>query len=222
MDIKRIILTLFFTMFAVNCSIEQPDKDKLAPKKAPVDEETKEIASKDNSDRTYSQLIEREADLPECDSAHERQLVYVVETSQFKSCSKAEWKVVDIKGKNGSNGKDGKDGTNGKDGQSGTDGVTGKDGQVVNGNMWYDPIAKKYWLIPSIASATANPTICTSGWRFPTSAEVALAAERGLRTAADAVNAPARAYISTPTPNYYVSQHVRSSGTTDGNYCIQE
>jgi hypothetical protein len=226
MKTQRILVTML-ALLIVHCGKIDPNTtEKLLPDETKkTDKETKDTkdnAKEQSPEYPTSQLVQGERDLPACDEARERQLIYVIETAQFKTCSSDHWKVVDLKGQAGKDGKDGTSGSNGKDGVAGTNGKDGKDGQVVNGNMWYDVVTKKYWLIPSTASATANPEICANGWRFPLESEVPPARERGLKTAADAVGAPSRLYAQTPTPNYYVTRTVRSNASDSGNYCIQE
>ncbi len=226
---SKIVLILSASFFTVNCgssdgSKSNPDdKDGTSAASAqqlPVD------TAKDSSVYSYSQLVDSIADLPKCDDAHERQLIYVVETSEFKACSKAQWNTVNLKGKDGTDGKIGTDGKNGAIGASGKDGkngVDGQDGQTVNGNMWFDPVTKKYWLLPSAPTQSPIPNYCTNGWRMPTANEVSIAAMRGLKTAADAINAPKFSHFTSSAGGLNDGQ-VRDAGSVAyyGMYCIQE
>jgi hypothetical protein len=72
-----------------------------------------------------SLYIDKKDDMPSCNEANQRQLIYIKELEQFQFCdSDKAWKMVSIAA--GKDGKDGKDGSNGKDG------VNGKDGAIKN------------------------------------------------------------------------------------------
>lgn len=89
-------------------------------------------AEKDKLRAGGALYLDAVADLPTCNAAALRQLVYVAETSKFYYCSaKPDWVAVDLKGKDGAAGAVGAAGTSGvagKDGVAGADGSAGKDG----------------------------------------------------------------------------------------------
>jgi hypothetical protein len=194
---------------------------------------------------TYSMMIDSEADLPSCDDSRKRQLVYIKETSQFKACSNSKWEVVSIKGEKGDKGDTGvagPQGSTGAQGVAGTNGTNGTNGTVVNSNMWYDTIDKKYWLIPSVEKtatiANATASCGTSDYRLPTYSELLNAVGRGLRTAADAISAPKEGFIEkngsegvlitwvdVGSGRNFSEQYVRTGNVMDGSagfYCIQK
>lgn len=214
-NLTSALLMLFVTVFTANCGADNSSKDPNKGDKdgsATIVPQVKVDSAKDSSNYTYSQLVDTLADLPVCDDTHERQLVYVVETSEFEACSKTVWTIVDIKGK---------DGANGKDGSNGKDGAAGKDGQVVNANMWFDPVMKKYWLLPTTGSVYKQD-ICIKGWKTPAYIDLLPAITRGLAYAATLINAPKDSYVKDPGLDQINHFSVRSDGADMGNYCIQE
>lgn len=191
--------------------------------------------------------IATELELPECTDKNSKQLVYVEDSRVFKHCSKGEWKVAEILMKDGKNGKDGaagKDGSNGKDGAAGKDGTNGK---VVNGNMWYDPVTKKYWIVPSSATCVVSScgvtslSLCSGDYRLPYQDELSAALARGLKSSADSLSAPKEAWVlqysasdsgtfQTLGSGQIVGErnardntvNAERSDSTAGQYCIQK
>lgn len=95
---------------------------------------TLELQTKSVETREYALKVDNKRDVPYCGDDNDKQLVWVVETTEMLSCEKRIWVAIDLKGKDGldgKNGSDGKDGLDGKDGQNGIDGVNGING--VNG-----------------------------------------------------------------------------------------
>lgn len=215
-------------------SIETKSENKSQAKTSAVDV----------SDALY---IATDSDLPECTDKNTKQLVYVEDSRVFKHCSKGEWKIAEIVVKDGKDGLAGKDGSNGKDGTNGVNGTNGKDGTTVNGNMWYDPVTKKYWLIPSVATCFfsscgfTEPTYCQGDYRLPYQDELQLAVGRGLKSAADALGAPKEGWVTQRDASdsgafqtvgngvvigeRYVRDNAVTAQTGDniaGQYCIQK
>lgn len=63
------------------------------------------------------------AELPACDATRDRQLVYVMETKQFQTCSAGAWTVIDITGPQGPKGDTGATGAQGPQGPAGSTGT---------------------------------------------------------------------------------------------------
>jgi hypothetical protein len=78
----------------------------------------------------YALTVDTPADRPPCTQAEERQLIYVIETSQFEVCAPGGWEVIDIAGKDGKQGQVGSRGGSGPKGDAGQDGVAGPAGAI--------------------------------------------------------------------------------------------
>jgi hypothetical protein len=113
-------------------------------------------------------MVKDEAALPACDTSKEGQLVYVASAENFRTCTRASWAVVSIKGK------DGATGVAGKDGAAGSSVAT----TVLDETMWLDPITKKTWLFGGgVVRAQAN---CPAGYNAPTFAQASEAQANGM------------------------------------------
>ena len=128
-------------------SAKEPFQGAAAPAPVVAQEETKPT----------SYLVETEAELPKCETKSKGWLVFVNESSVFKACSGTEWKIVDLKGKDGAAGKDGvagKDGTNGAQGTQGVAGAKGDAGTNGTDNKITSKLTCKNisWLIPNRAT----------------------------------------------------------------------
>jgi hypothetical protein len=53
---------------------------------------------------SYTMVVATEAELPACAAANAKQLVYVTESTTFKSCEQGAWTAISIKGKDGAAG----------------------------------------------------------------------------------------------------------------------
>lgn len=84
------------------------------------------------------------------------------------------------KGDKGDTGDVGEAGTDGKDGVNGKD---GKDGMIVSGNMWFDPITEKTWLIGG--RVYDSQRVCGNGYIVPSKQELKIAYMHGLFTVAN-------------------------------------
>ncbi len=63
---------------------EQPIDSQPAPDEHPI------------ASVPYSMALATAADLPACDAAHDKQLVYVLDTKQFQTCQAGAWAAVEI------------------------------------------------------------------------------------------------------------------------------
>lgn len=123
------------------------------------------------------------SDLSECNDQTKNWLVYVKDEEAFYTCDQGEWAQVEIKGRDGSNGKDGENGTNGKDGKS----------TVVSDafeNYWVNPANQDLWLfVGQVVEARAygNAGGCPEGFSLPDTAELNEALQGGLLLAAQNV-----------------------------------
>lgn len=162
---------------------------------------------------------------PQCLPANVQQLIYVISVMKFYTCSGTDWVEVDIKGQAGSKGESGKDGV--------TTTIIKQEvtEKLVNGNMWYDPIAKKYWLIPAnenTSSAASALAVCgDTSWRLPTYDELQAAIARGLKYAADSIGGPREAWIKGSGDinfHYYVIVRANAniSDNLAGYYCVEK
>lgn len=166
------------------------DAVKQAPQETSLTEQADEPAAPASPNASI--LAVRE--LPACDALSNGQMVYVVPTGEFKICdaTTGDWLIVSIKGEQGDDGLDGKNGKDGVNGVNGVDGaqgpqgvqgVQGEDGQTASNNMWYDPVADKWWLKGNGAVTNwvdATTSICTGAWQVPSIAEYHDAMIRGL------------------------------------------
>lgn len=89
---------------------------------------TPEVQNKIMEPREYALKIDNKRDLFDCTDENDKQLVYVVDTSEMLTCDEHKWAAIDLKGKDGSQGRDGKDGAQGQTGASGIDGQNGTNG----------------------------------------------------------------------------------------------
>ena len=76
-----------------------------------------------------SYAVTSAAELPPCDTSHEKQLFYIMETQEFRTCQGGSWVAINIQGPKGEDGKDGETGPAGKDGQDGAVGPAGPAGE---------------------------------------------------------------------------------------------
>lgn len=90
---------------------------------APAEDTGGKIAEKDDS---YTKLIAKGEDVPECGEDNASQLIYVVEDEEFQVCRKGAWKAVDLK-----KGEPGKPGAAGEPGKDGEDGESAPAPQIV-------------------------------------------------------------------------------------------
>lgn len=159
----------------------------------------------------FSYYVDDISDLKACNGELQGALAYVKSTNQFVACDKPDWKIVDVRGKDGSN---------------------GKDAPVVGSNQWYDAINSKYWTMTNIMTNTTgrsdSNSPCTGNYRMPTSADVVAALMHGLGTASGAITSPP-AYImptlSSVSANGYVVRVTDAAivvASSAAQFCIQK
>lgn len=205
---KRIFLTvLMSSSIGTGCGRDESNSSNAATAEKPT---------------LQSIAIASMGDLPECSEANNTQLAYIKDEKAFYVCEGNDWNIIDdapvevltVKGKNGSN---------------------GSDGATVTTNNWYDAVTGKLWLIGANVHYSVISTSCVSPWRLPTKQEALAAAQRGLGVAATTISGPTTMWTSTPynvgTSQTYITaistspaeaEHLLSSGTFRGLFCIEE
>lgn len=82
----------------------------------------------------YALKVDNRRDVPACGADNHKQLVWVVETAEMLTCESSIWVAIDLRGKDGLQGKQGEQGIAGRDGidgaagQDGSNGIDGQDG----------------------------------------------------------------------------------------------
>lgn len=127
--------------------------------------------------------LEDTKDLPACTFENDSQLAYIKKTEQFFSCDEETWVEIPMKAKEGPSG------TAGAQGPAGPPGPKGDDGAPATANQWFDPMAKKTWLVGAAVTQAAimvGPEVCSGDYRMATSAELQTAVTHGLSIASGA------------------------------------
>jgi len=78
----------------------------------------------------YSVALSDESQLPSCDSAHDKELVYITSTQKFETCQSGNWTVINVAGSAGAAGPAGAAGAAGPAGATGAAGPAGATGQA--------------------------------------------------------------------------------------------
>lgn len=194
---------IFVLLFVVSCG-QQPGSSDDSGKPAVKFEEKEPVPAEDVEQviqyrRDLGKLtlmVPTSKDMPECTMSNDQQLVYVTADEAFYNCDNAAWIEVDVKGEAGAAG------ANGEKGDKGDTGENGKDGENVSGNIWYDTVTKRTWIIGTIMSY--NNYIyyggCSAGWRLPTRTEAIAATLHGLGTASNMVDGPNTIWTSDVGP----------------------
>ena len=116
---------------------------------------------------TTALLVQGLDELPACEVATRRLLVYVAEDGLFRHCSEAGWQAINLEGKDGADGADGRDG-------------------VAVDNTWRDPVTGRLWLIGAYVNRAG--AVCPEDWTPPTYLEVKAAYINGLGVALGVLN----------------------------------
>ncbi len=154
---------LVLSLSLAACGANEKEKgaiDTESEDKAEGAEDDDTVEADGHSLPQFAQLISTIADLPECDETNSGILIYVKDDANFQACENGEWGVIDIKGK---------------------DGEDGKDGEPTPSNVWIDPITKRKWLIGGVGDY--DPYVCgmtSEGWRLPEVFEIKAAKDHGI------------------------------------------
>lgn len=165
-------------------------------------------------DTTYALAIDDIKNMPPCERANNKQLVYVKNLDKFYSCE-TDWVEIPVKGAAGSAG---------TVGAVGPKGDKGDPGEPVSANEWYDPIDGHKWLIGSPLSESllvAYPP-CAEDWRLPTLSEGRMAVLHGLALASQALSGPTKFWTSDTSQNsctvYTFGCHAAVGSTGSDSY----
>lgn len=158
-----------------------------------------------------SYYVDKAESLMPCTDDNRGVLAYVRSLDQFQACLESGWSVVNVKGKDGSNGKDGTNGTN------------GKDGTPTSSNQWFDPVSKKAWVFSGLLMDTASfvDNTCTGDYRLPTAAEIMSALGHGMKAASQLVVSPmpTQIFANTGVP-YLLSNGLQGVAGLTAQFCI--
>lgn len=83
------------------------------------------------------QIVKAESALPVCDSSRTGALVYVKDSSVFKTCEGGKWATVDLTGDKGAQGTPGATGASGDQGPQGNQGVPGTPMKITKSEECY-------------------------------------------------------------------------------------
>lgn len=163
--------------------------------------------------------------MPKCTADNLNQLIYILSEKKFYVCSAFQWAEVSIKGDKGDTG------ATGAQGSQGQQGTAGQNGTNTNGQMWFDPVTLKYWIIGTVAISagvsgpTNEATYCGSNYHVPTTQELYQAMARGLNTAANNAGGIKEAWTKSPPSTLFSPYVVITGGSTSatvaGYYCMQ-
>ena len=188
-----------------------------------------------------AQLVEAKAEMPTCELANQKSLIYVVETESFYYCAKDfSWAFIDLKGPKGEkgadglkgdkgdqgiSGRDGKDGKDGRDGLQGLQGVAGANGQNgENGRdgslqVWVHPVTQTRWFLGTFFNGSSltssDASLCPSNSDSPTEEEFKDAVLSGLTNQFGSSLAAATITGETPVKYYVIG---RAPGSSDWTY----
>lgn len=172
------LVLAFFMLFGCG-----PQKNDSSSDSATVEQQTI------TKGEMNAKLVDGLADIGTCDATNFRQLIYVLESSEFYYCSHTnQWSAIDIKGAKGDTGEQGISGGSGRDGavgQNGIQGVAGKDGKDgSNGTdgenpsslVWRHPVSEAKWFLGAFIVWLSlfsgdRKDICPTGAHSPTSTE---------------------------------------------------
>ena len=167
-------------------SSENPGTGPRSPEEDPTRENVIEYR-KDGQNLALA--IEDTSELPACELANNKQLVYVKNAEVFLSCEEETWQEVPMaQGEKGDKGDKGDRGDKGETvvgpiGPVGPEGPKGDTGRPAAVNEWVDPITEVRWLIgPSQTHSqlTFGGACNGAGWRIPNALEAAEAVTNGL------------------------------------------
>lgn len=165
---------LFIVIFLVSCGAQKYVKDSYKTDSGQADISHDPSPAPDSANaptEEYASYAATAKDVPDCKNANQNQLIYVNDVNQFEVCQSNSWNIIKIQGKDGSDGKDSPDPLNEK-------------------YMWKDPVMASLWLIPGASMPYVMNATCSGDYREPTVLEASVAAQRGLKLAAVALNAP--------------------------------
>lgn len=202
MERKRFVLHFIVMLGLASCGSEQlgnvsneiPDNEQAQVNENSSTSET-ETLKNFYDDGASAQLVQ---DLPQagpCDPSRYRDLIYVIELSSFFYCNdQTSWTAIELKGPKGETGVQGvqgpqgvagRDGAAGRDGVAGQDGVDGEDAPSITASEWLDPVSDQKWFAGEKMrtwDAAGEVTLCPTGSRSPTSAEMTSAIQSGILT----------------------------------------
>lgn len=188
---------LFLLMFLVSCGSNKGSDDSSPQASSPH--------------ITTSYYVADASKLIACDDSSRGFLAYIENLAQFEACLSSGWTVVDVKGKDGSNG---------------AQGSTGAAGTPTSANQWYDAITTKMWIMTTISTSTVGWTnslsACTGSYRMPSPSEIMTALTHGMKPAAQALtNAPAE-IIANDGQTYNVSNGALNNTGSGAQFCIAQ
>lgn len=87
-------------LYALQLAACGSDRDASPEPAVPVEENTQvtdpTARGQEPPPATSYSMAMKAAELPACDAAHDRQLVYLLDTKQFQTCQSGTWQVVEI------------------------------------------------------------------------------------------------------------------------------
>lgn len=174
---QRKALNLLIALYITGCGAAEKARDGAGAPSPPsatakATQAQPEASAPAEEAIPVSLAVADQAALPACAEKTEGALAYVKAEHAFYGCAGKGWEAIDIKGKDGVDGKNGQDGAAGKD---------GADGEIVTANQWYDQMTGQRWTTAAQeVTWVVAQTVCTAPWRLPTEAELELAFARGM------------------------------------------